>query len=353
MPLLSIINYSNSPNWIPYCLQALLFITTKKGKILKNLLIHLFNLGSICLQKNSLQSLASHYISMSLQTRSSCLLLLTLFFFFFFIIIIPIHSIPSKSTCLDKCGTIPIRYPFGSASGCGHPQFSRYITCDPHGSTLHFSTATGVYTVSSIDYSAATLVVTDPLMSTCSSMQNSGGFSLGPGPGPFSLASDNIFVLVGCSRTSPVFDRSGAGFCEEAGSGLDVCRGLYSCKGVEGIGLEKNAAISSCCVYSDPRVGVGVGGVDDLAKLQCSSYSGVYGFGGSEGDPMKWEYGILLRYNDSSDYYNTGSSSSSSASSCKNCEESGGFCGFYGVDEAFSCKCRNGVNTTTNCYGRG
>ncbi|KAL0327125.1 UNVERIFIED_CONTAM: hypothetical protein Sangu_1790500 [Sesamum angustifolium] len=125
------------------------------------------------------------------------------------------------------------------------------------------------------------------------------------------------------------------------GSGLNVCRGLYSCKGVTGIGLEPNAPISTCCVY-DPTMSLGSGYGLNLPKLQCSSYSAIYGFGGSEGDPMKWEYGISLQYNGS--YY---------SNSCKNCEDSGGVCGFSGSDESFACKCRNGVNTTINCYGRG
>ncbi|KAK4399849.1 hypothetical protein Sango_1091000 [Sesamum angolense] len=244
--------------------------------------------------------------------------------------------IPLNGTCHDKCGSIPIRFPFGSGFGCGHPDFSRYINCSS--GILKFSTATGTYTISSIDYASNTLVIADPLMSTCSSMQNSGSFTLDRGS-PFSIMPDNIFVLVGCSTTSPVFDRN-ADFCD-TGSGLNVCRGLYSCKGVTGIGLEPNAPISTCCVY-DPAMSLGSGNGLNLPKLQCSSYSAIYGFGGSEGDPMKWEYGISLQYNGS--YY---------SNSCKNCEDSGGVCGFSGSDESFACKCRNGVNTTINCYGRG
>ncbi|KAK6133763.1 hypothetical protein DH2020_032474 [Rehmannia glutinosa] len=256
----------------------------------------------------------------------------------YILLINPLHAIPSiiplNVTCHDKCGNISIKFPFGSGSGCGHPIFSKYIKCNY--SILQFSTSTGVYAISSIDYASNTLVITDPLMSTCSSMQNSGSFTLDRG-GPFSIMPDNIFVLVGCSRTSPVFDRN-ADFCD-SGSGLTVCKGLYSCNGVVGIGLEPNGPISTCCVYDPFGLGYGL----DLPKLQCSSYSAVYGFGGNEGDPMKWQYGISLEYNGS--YYSDG---------CKNCEESGGFCGFNsGLDESFACKCQNGVNTNSNCYGRG
>ena len=152
------------------------------------------------------------------------------------------------------------------------------------------------------------------------------------------LTGANIFVLLGCSTTSPVFDPS-EDLCD-TGSGSRVCSGLYSCKGVTGIGLPQNAPTSTCCVY-DSLMGVGSGYSLDLPKLQCSSYTSIYEFG-DEGDPMKWKFGISLQYNDS--YYTP---------ACKNCETSGGLCGFAGLDQSFSCLCRDGVNTTTNCFGHG
>lgn len=265
--------------------------------------------------------------------------------------IIPsLPSIPLDGTCRDACGTVAVKFPFGSGPGCGHPDFSPYVQCSPDGTTLHFSAARGgaaTYPIASIDYAARTLVVADPLMSTCAAMQDSGGFSLGrSGGGPITAAPDNTFALLGCSATSPVFDPD-SGLCE-AGSGLRVCRGLYSCEGVRGIGLEPHAPATTCCVY-DPVDPVGSSGPGlDLARLQCSSYAAVYGFGGSEGDPMRWQYGILMEYS-----YNDSHSGGGGGGGCKNCEESGGFCGYGGVREEFVCRCRNGVNTTVNCYGRG
>ncbi|CAL5399305.1 unnamed protein product [Camellia sinensis] len=246
------------------------------------------------------------------------------------------HVNPINGTCHDKCGTLPVRFPFGTGSGCGHPDFARYIRCSS--GTLQFSTGTGVYTVSSIDYPTNTLIVTDPLMSNCSSMQNSGSFNLDRAS-PFSIVAEDIFVLLGCSTTSPVFDQNEE-LCD-TGSGLNFCRGLYSCKGVAGIGLAPNAPISTCCVY-EPQIVLGSGFMLDLPKLQCASYASIYGYGGDEGDPMKWEFGISLQYNGSHEN-----------EACKNCEDSGGLCGFAGLAESFACICRNGVNTTNNCYGRG
>lgn len=173
-------------------------------------------------------------------------------------------------------------------------------------------------------------------MSTCASMQNSGSFRLDRVT-PFNIVKKDTFVLLGCSTTSPVFDKN-VGLCN-TGSGSHLCRGLYSCKGVTGIGLDPNAPISTCCVY-DPPVAADLG--LDLPKLQCSSYASIYGFGGDEGNPMKWEFGISLQYNDS--YY---------SDRCKNCEASGGLCGFAGLKESFACICGNGMNTSTNCFGRG
>ncbi|KAH0746125.1 hypothetical protein KY285_007782 [Solanum tuberosum] len=111
-----------------------------------------------------------------------------------------------------------------------------------------------------------------------------------------------------------------------------IFRGMYPCKGVTGIGLEPNDPISTCCVYDIP-VPIGSGYCLNLPRLQCSSYSSIYGFGGDEGDPMKWEFGISLLYNDS--YYVD--------ESCKNREDSGGSCVFCGAKESFACIFRNGV----------
>uniref|UniRef100_A0A7N0T627 non-specific serine/threonine protein kinase n=1 Tax=Kalanchoe fedtschenkoi TaxID=63787 RepID=A0A7N0T627_KALFE len=264
----------------------------------------------------------------------------------FSIIALLLSSAPSSSarvypshinvTCRDTCGAIPLKFPFGSGPGCGHPDFARYVECSA--GVLQLSTATGLYAISSIDYSTSTLALSDPLMSTCSAMQNSGSFSLGR-DSPFSLMPDNVFVLLGCSTTSPVYDQN-EDLCDN-GSRSRACRGLYSCKAVAGLGLRQNAPASTCCVYESP-VGVGSGFRLDLPKLQCSSYSSIYGYGDDEGDPMKWKYGIALRYNGSYD-----------SDTCKDCEASSGLCGYSGVKESFSCICRNGMNTSNNCLGRG
>ncbi|WCJ22112.1 hypothetical protein M5689_004214 [Euphorbia peplus] len=263
---------------------------------------------------------------------------LTIFFSITLLSIISASPPPlQNSPCSTTCGSIPLKFPFGTTYGCGHPDFSRYIKCNPNSHSLQFTTTSGIYTISSIDYTSNTIILTDPLMSTCISMQNSGSFTLDRSS-PFQLTSDNIFVLLGCSTTSPVFDPS-QDLCER-GSRSRVCRGMYSCKGISGIGLPENADVGSCCVYESP---IQLGGYRlDLPKLQCSSYTSVYGFGGNEGDPMRWKFGIVMEYNGSYD-----------GGMCKDCENSGGFCGFGGLDQSFACVCRNGKNTSATCFGQG
>ena len=90
----------------------------------------------------------------------------------FFSISTAVHPISPNGTCHDTCGTISVKFPFGTGFGCGHPEFARYVRCNS--GTLEFLTGTGIYTISSIDYPSNTLIVTDTLMSTCDSMQNSG-----------------------------------------------------------------------------------------------------------------------------------------------------------------------------------
>lgn len=277
------------------------------------------------------------------------MLLIHFFFFSSFLLHCPIHQalappiISIRRTCSDTCGTIPVKFPFGTGPGCGHPDFARYVKCSS-GSELQLSTSSGTYQISSINYTSNAVVVSDPLMSTCAAMQNSGSFVLDRAS-PFAVSPDNVFVLLGCSATSPVFDPD-EGLCEapgRSGSGSGACVRLYSCKGIRGIGLGANAPVSTCCSYRSPTsTGLGSGYRLDLPKMQCSSYSSIYGFGSGEEDPEQWEFGISLRYD---------ASYARRSSACMDCEADGGACGYEGVEESFACVCRDGQSTTARCSG--
>lgn len=123
--------------------------------------------------------------------------------------------------------------------------------------------------------------------------------------------------------------------CDSAGA--SVCSTLYSCEAISRLSLP----VSTCCVYTP--VDLGPSFDMDLQKLQCASYSALYGFNGQDAYPEGWKYGIALKYkfNFNNDY----------PVLCASCEKSNGVCGFNsGPYKSFSCNCPGGLNTTTDCF---
>ncbi|KAL6187401.1 hypothetical protein ACLB2K_038800 [Fragaria x ananassa] len=249
-------------------------------------------------------------------------------------------TLPSSITsqiCQRSCDKIPLRFPFGSDAGCGDPRFHQSVTCNQD--KLTFTTHTGSYSITNIDYTKQVLYISDPSMSTCSCTQPSKGFGLNY-DAPFTFQDDNIFALLDCSTSSSSngslysSDNSKLSLCDNQGA--PICSFLYSCRAISYI----NLPISMCCVYTP--VDLGPAFEMDLQKLQCSSYSGFYSFNGRESDPNSWKYGIALKYkfNVNNEY----------PSSCSSCERSNGVCGFYGAYNSFICNCPNGLNTTNDCY---
>ncbi|KAG9155195.1 hypothetical protein Leryth_020455 [Lithospermum erythrorhizon] len=259
-------------------------------------------------------------------------LLQTIIFFFY------LPSLISSQTCKNTCGTIPIKYPFGTGSGCGDPRFQPYVYCE--NGQLNFKTHTGCYQVTSIDYNKNVMYISDTSMSTCACWQPSKGFSL-DWNAPFSFQDDTIFALLDCSvDSSPIYKSSGgennSSFPMCDNQGAEICSLLYSCQAVSRIDLP----VSTCCVYAP--VDLGPSFDMDLQKLKCTSYSSIHGFNGQFPNPQGWNYGISLKYkfNFNNDYPIV----------CDNCEKSHGVCGYNGPYNAFSCNCPTGVNTTTDCY---
>lgn len=255
-------------------------------------------------------------------------------------LVISCFSFPQRSdgaACRDLCGNVPVKFPFGTGPGCGDPRFQSYVRCVNQ--KLMLTTHSGAYQITSIDYDNHVILITDPLMSTCTSMQNSGSFGL-DWSAPFKIHND-VFVLLGCSSSSSLFDAQKP-LCDTGSS--HICSSLYSCSGITGLGITPNSPISTCCVYSP----INLGPADELnlPKLQCSSYSSIYNFGDDPTNPKRWKYGMALQYSYSlyNNYFTT---------SCNDCEQSSGVCGYTGASNSFVCICKNGVNTTTNCYGQG
>ncbi|KAL8196519.1 hypothetical protein R6Q57_024814 [Mikania cordata] len=249
-----------------------------------------------------------------------------------------LSSSPTNSqTCKSTCGPLPVKYPFGTGSGCGDPRFQTRVTCNNQ--HLTFITHTGCYPITDIDYSNQIIYITDPSMSTCACTQPSKGFSL-DWDAPFSFHDDTVFALLNCdTSSSPVFktdrtNNSVSPVCD-SGSGSRVCERLNSCQAVSRLGVP----VSTCCVYTP--VDLGPSFEMDLQKLNCGSYSGLYGFSEHPDNPDSWKYGVAIKYkfNFDNEY----------PPMCANCEKSNGVCGYDGAYNSFVCNCRSGINTSMDC----
>lgn len=275
---------------------------------------------------------------MQLPKTSSFHLILSIFFFLL------LHLLPliSAQICQRSCGKDILKYPFGSGPGCGHPLFQPYISCSQQ--RLTFTTHTGSYYLTSIDYTNQVIHISDPTMSTCSFTVPSKGFALN-WDAPFTFHDSTIFALLDCSsnsssictsnpETQGVLDKNSKLLCDQ---GTPICSLLNSCRPIS---TTINMPISSCCVYTP--VNLGPSFEMDLQKLQCASYSGFYDFNDQQSDPEKWNYGIAIKYKFSvtNDF----------PSNCAACEKSFGVCGYNGPSNSFICNCPNGVNTTTDCF---
>ncbi|XP_047154037.1 wall-associated receptor kinase-like 20 [Vigna umbellata] len=277
-----------------------------------------------------LQFIFSLSISTTMDFSHPSVFLLSFFLFLFPCLI-------SSQICQKNCGKETLKYPFGSGPGCGDPRFQPHVTCSQQ--KLTFTTHTGSYPVTSIDYANEVIYISDPTMSTCSCTVPSKGFGLN-WDAPFTFADRTIFALVDCATNSSSICQNGYDdgsnsklLCDQ---GTPICSLLYSCRPISTI----NLPISTCCVYTP--VNLGPSFEMDLQKLQCPSYTGFYNFNDQQSDPEKWNYGIALKYKFSvtNDY----------PGSCDACERSHGVCGYNAAFNSFICNCPNGINTTTDCY---
>ncbi|GMH27616.1 hypothetical protein Nepgr_029459 [Nepenthes gracilis] len=251
----------------------------------------------------------------------------------------------SSQVCQRYCSNIRLKYPFGAGAGCGHPRFQNSVTCSSQ-KQLIFTTHTGCYPITEIDYSNEIIYISDPTMSTCFCMQPSKGFGLDC-DAPFSFHDSTIFALLGCSAaSSPIYRTNGGANINGGNSTRYVpqcdnestpfCSSLYSCQPIS----QLYTPISTCCVYTP--VDLGPSFEMDLRELKCFSYTAVYSFSGREDDPGSWKYGVALQYK-----FNVGNDY---PSFCAACESSNGVCGYSGEADSFICNCPSGENTTTDCY---
>ncbi|KAK6920691.1 Wall-associated receptor kinase, galacturonan-binding domain [Dillenia turbinata] len=264
------------------------------------------------------------------------LLLLTLYFIFQSFIPIVFGNVHTNP-CRAYCGNITIDYPFALQSGCGHPGFRELLFC--MNDILMFHISSGSYWVLDIDYAYQALTLHDPHLSNCESIFLGGkgnGFMVEQWRAPYlNPVPDNVFMLIGCSAQSPLFQ----GFpsqhlpCHNV-SGMG-CEEYYNCPAWNIVG-PKSLGLSGppeCCSTSYEAIKS-----INLSKLECEGYASAYNLAPLrlEG-PHEWSYGIRVKYSLQGD-----------DASCRACEASGGSCG-YDIDEVKPvCLC-NGWNSTSNC----
>ncbi|XP_061336671.1 uncharacterized protein LOC133283775 [Gastrolobium bilobum] len=248
------------------------------------------------------------------------------------------HAYP----CRSYCGNITIDYPFALEYGCGHPGFRDLLFC--MNDVLMLRISSGSYRVLEIDYAFQALTLHEPHMSTCDTIvlgSRGNGFAVEPWRAPYmNPAADNVFMLLGCSVESPLFQ----GF---PGKNLP-------CRNVSGMGCEEYYGCPAWAeVLGHKRVGSSFFGSGppeccalpyeaiksiNLSKLECQGYSSAYSLAPLKVDgPSAWSYGIRVSY-----------SVQGNDEFCGACEATGGTCGFGSDGIRQVCMCGNS-NSTLNC----
>lgn len=241
--------------------------------------------------------------------------------------------------CRTTCGSLQVKYPFGTAYGCGSPRFYPYITCASSGDQLLLTTHTGSYPVISISYAASTITIAPPSMSTCTSMHQSLNFGL-DWASPFQLGP-STFILLSCPPPTSSLTMKGSPVCDSSSSYL--CASIYTCPAVIGLGLPLFPPTNTCCVYAPANFN-GKSELD-LHMLKCLGYASVASLEDYPTDPSRWEYGVVLNYRSGAfDDFDVDNK-------CNTCESSGGVCGYAPPGNSFTCLCSGGINTTTDCNG--
>ncbi|KAJ0040988.1 hypothetical protein Pint_27592 [Pistacia integerrima] len=237
--------------------------------------------------------------------------------------------------CRTTCGSIDVKYPFGTGYGCGSPRFYPYVTCPKD--HLLLNTHTGSYPITSISYTTSALTITPPSMSTCSSMQQSPNIGL-DWASPFELGP-STFLLLSCTPPTSSLTVKGSPVCDTSSSHL--CDSFYTCPSVIGLSLPLFPPSNTCCVYSPANFNSK--GELDLRVLKCGGYTSIVSLEDFPTDPNQWQYGVSLKYTHGAfdNYYID--------NKCNACEESGGVCGFSPPSDAFICVCKNGTNSTIQC----
>ncbi|KAG2331723.1 hypothetical protein Bca52824_002903 [Brassica carinata] len=257
--------------------------------------------------------------------------------------VIVISELCLVQACRSYCGNITVDYPFGIRNGCGHPGYRDLLFC--MNDVLMFHISSGSYRVLDIDYAYQSITLHDPHMSNCGTIVLGGkgnGFEAEDWRAPyFNPTSDNVFMLIGCSPKSPIFQ----GFPEKKLpchniSGMS-CEEYMSCPawdmvGYRQPGLSSGSGPPMCCAIGFESVKA-----INLSKLECEGYSSAYNLAPLKlRGPSDWAYGIRVKYE-----------LQGSDSFCRACVATSGTCGYESADGGglrHVCICDH-HNSTTNC----
>ncbi|KAI3983947.1 hypothetical protein MKX01_010092 [Papaver californicum] len=209
------------------------------------------------------------------------------------------------SFCRNICGGINVNYPFSIDDGCGAPQYRKMLNCS---GDLFFLTPSGNYKVESIDYEKQTMVVYDPSMSTCSTLQPHHDFIMtGIQSVVMPPTADTVFILLNCHS------------CDEL---YNSCTSFSLFHPLSPNG-SVNTGYSSCCYTNYNTVKL-----MSMNILDCSHYTTTYNTDELEG----------LSYM----VPNTG---------CDRCQRTGRTCGFDTETEIPNCARDGSSNSTRECAG--
>ncbi|KAH9295941.1 hypothetical protein KI387_039529, partial [Taxus chinensis] len=155
------------------------------------------------------------------------------------------------------------------------------LQCDHIAQKLHLRTSSGLFEVQGLDYNTQTMIISDPSMSTCSSLNpiTHQHFSvdslLPPTPNNTILLFDCPLAIASSGLCNLNLPRFSSEFCHKR------------CE--QGVMDHEQGSSSSlaCCATDFERLGK-----RSLGELQCKFYANVYG--GMEGS--KWGYGIRLSF---------------------------------------------------------
>ncbi|CAA6669810.1 unnamed protein product [Spirodela intermedia] len=218
-----------------------------------------------------------------------------------------------------------IVYPFGTGFGCGSPLFFPSVTCtsggisDDSGSDqLVLTTHTGTYPITSISYSTSTLTISPSTMSKLhhhAPLHRRFRSRLGRAipARPFHVRTPRVLR----QYLLPQLQEQRPHLRHEPVSRLRVTVLLprHALPGHSDL-----CPANSCCVYSPASLGPK--GELDLADLHCAAYTSVMSYGDVATDPLRWQYGVVLKFGQ------TRFEEYGGAEMCGACESSGGVCGY-------------------------